>query len=552
MYQLSENTIGQWLEKWAVEDPDKEFVVYSDRNLRWTFSYFNSRVDELAKGLMSMGVKKNTHVGIWAPNIPDWLTMMFACAKIGAVSITVNTNFKQFEVEDLCLRSDMDVLCIGDHSKDNSFVDMTYTMLPELRTLKEGEELHNEKLPCMKHVIYFGTENHRGMLTLNDVMMRAMLTSDEDYSKAKSMVNAHELANIQYTSGTTGFPKGAMLSHYGIANNGALTGEHINMTENSKLCICVPFFHCFGLVLAVMNCLTHHCTMVITENYNPLLVLASIQRERCTHLYGVPTMFLGVLNHPMFNMFNISSLKCGIMAGAMVPVELAKRVEKEMFMKLTTVYGFTESSPGMTATRWDEPFEVRIGTVGKEFEYTEVVVLDDNGNLCPDGVEGELCNRGYNSMLGYYKDEASTKEILDDNNYLHTGDLGYKDKDGYFHVTGRKKEMIIRGGENIYPNEIENFLYTMPQIKFVQVVGVPSEKYGESVGAFIELKKGEKLTDGDIRDYCRNQIARYKVPKYIFFLNEDEWPLTGSGKIQKFKLKERSLEICKERGIKVI
>lgn len=549
MEGLSEKTIGQWLEYWAENDPDKEYVVYSDRNLRWTFSYFNSRVDELAKGLMAIGVRQGTHVGIWAANIPDWVTMLMACSKIGAVTITVNTNFKQYEVEDLCRRSDMEVLCIGDHNKDNDFVQMTYKLLPELKT-QPFDELHSKLLPMMKHVIYFGAEPHRGMHTINEVMTRAMMTSDADYANARSKVNSHDLVNIQYTSGTTGFPKGAMLSHYGICNNGYLTGEHLNFSDRTRLCICVPLFHCFGLVLGVMNCLLHHCTMVITERFDPLLVLGSIHKERCTHIYGVPTMYLALLNHPMFNLFDLRSLKAGIMAGAICPVNLVKRVEREMFMKVTSEYGFTEASPGMTATRWDDPFEVRCHTVGRAFEFSEVKVLHKDGTECAIGEEGEMCNRGYNNMLGYYKDEKSTKEILDDNGFLHTGDLGFKDKDGNFHITGRIKEMIIRGGENIYPSEIETFLDNMPEIQTVQVVGVPSEKYGESVGAFIELKKGCHLEESDVRDFCQGKIARYKIPKYIFFINE--WPLTGSGKIQKFKLKQMSLELCKQKGITVI
>ena len=549
MYQLSERTIGQWLEYWAENDPDKEYIVYSDRNLRWTYRYFNSRVDELAKGLMAIGVKQGTHVGIWAANIPDWTTMLMACSKLGAVTITVNTNFKQYEVEDLCLRSDMEVLCIGDHNKDNNFVQMTYQMLPELKTQPFGQ-LRSDKLPCMRQVIYFGAEPHRGMHTINEVMTMAMTTDDNEYAEARLKVHCRDLVNIQYTSGTTGFPKGAMLSHYGICNNGFYTGEHLNFSDKARLCVCVPFFHCFGLVLGIINCLVHHCTMVVTERFDPLLVLGSIHKERCTHLYGVPTMYLGLLNHPMFNLFDLRSLQAGIMAGSICPVNIVKRVEREMFMKVTSEYGFTEASPGMTASRWDDPFDVRCHTVGKAFEHAEVKVLDKEGKECPVGVEGELCNRGYNNMLGYYKDEKSTREILDENGFLHTGDLGFLDENGNFHITGRIKEMIIRGGENIYPSEIETFLYNMPEVKIVQVVGVPSEKYGESVGAFIQLKDGCHLEESDVRDFCHDKIARYKVPKYVFFI--DEWPLTGSGKIQKFKLKEMSLELCKKMGIKVI
>lgn len=550
MNELSERTIGEWLQWCAEHDPEKEYIVFSDRNLRWSYRYFNQRVDELAKGLMAIGVERGAHVGIWASNIPDWATMFFACARIGAVSVLVNTNFKRVEAEELMRRSDMDVLCIGDHAKGNDLVGITYDILPELCETDSPECLRSARLPRLRRVVYFGTEAHKGMYSLNDVMMRALMTTDEDYAARRAQVKCRDLVNIQYTSGTTGFPKGAMLSHYGVCNNAMETGRNLCFSPLTRLCLCVPFFHCFGLVLGMLNCLVHHCTMVVTEVYDPLLVLASIHKERCTHIFGVPTMYLGILNHPMFSLFDMRSLQGGIMAGSIVPVELARRVEREMHLTLCTEYGFTEASPGMTGTRLDEPFDVRVGTVGRPFAHVEVGVLDAQGRPCPRGVEGELCNRGYNSMLGYYRDAEGTAAAFDAEGWLHTGDLGYEDGRGYFHVTGRKTEMIIRGGENIYPYEVESFLYRLPQIKLVQVVGVPSEKYGESVGAFIELKEGARLEATDVRSFCRNQIAHYKIPKYIFFVHE--WPLTGSGKVQRRKLKEMSLALCREMGIEVI
>ena len=548
MWQLSERTIGQWLEYWAARDPEREFIIYSDRDLRWTFRKFNERVDSLAKGLMSIGVKKGTHVGIWASNVPDWNTMFFACSKIGAITITVNTNFKQFEIEDLCLMSDMEVLCIVEHEKDNNFLDMTYQMLPELRTHERGK-LDSVRFPNMKAVIYMGTEQHKGMYTLNELMLLGLTIGEGTYQKAKNACSCYDAINIQYTSGTTGFPKGAMLTHYSICNNGFSTGEHLGFTQNTKLCICVPLFHCFGLVLSVLNCLTHGCTMVITKRFDPLLVLASIHKERCTSLFGVPTMYINLLHHPMFDLFDLTSLHAGIMAGSLCPIELIKEVEQRMHMIVTSEFGLTEASPGMTQTWWSDPLEVRANTVGRVFEHIEVKVLDPDGNECPVGVEGELCNRGYNNMLGYYKDPVATAQLIDKNRRLHSGDLGFKDADGNFHVTGRIKDMIIRGGENIYPIEIESYIESMPEIKMVQVVGVPSKKYGEEVGAFILLKEGCTLQETDVRDFCNGQIARYKIPKYIFFVKE--FPLTGSGKVQKYKLREMSVQLCKERGIEV-
>lgn len=549
MYQLSDRTIGQWLEYWAATTPDKEYIIYSDRDLRWSFKVFNERVDSLAKGLMSIGVKKGAHVGIWSSNVPDWSTMFFACSKIGAITIPINTNFKQYEIEELCKKSDMEVLCIVEHEKDSNFMDMTYQMLPELKTQERGS-LKSALLPKMKSVIYMGTEQHRGMYTINELMSMGLTVRNEDYAEARSLCNCHDAINIQYTSGTTGFPKGATLSHYGICNNGHLTGVHLGFTKDTKLCICVPLFHCFGLVLGVLNCLTHGCTMVIVKRFDPLMVLASIHKERCTSLYGVPTMYINLLSHPMFDMFDMSSLHAGIMAGALCPVNLMKEVEEKMKMIVTSEYGLTEASPGMTQTRWDDPFEVRCTTVGREFEHTEVKVLDPDGNECPTGVEGEVCNRGYSNMIGYYKDPESTAMLIDKNNWLHSGDLGYKDENGNFHITGRIKDMIIRGGENIYPSEIEAFLQNMPEVKIAQVVGVPSKKYGECVGAFIMLKPDCALEASDVRDFCKDKIARYKVPKYIFFVNE--FPLTGSGKIQKFKLREMSVELCKKQGIEML
>lgn len=549
MTELSEKTIGEWLEYWAKEAPDREYIVFSDRDLRWNFKVFNDRVDRLAKGLMTIGIKKGTHVGIWASNVPDWVTMFYACSKIGAITITVNTNFRMYEAEDLMRKSDMEVLCIIDHEKENNFLDMTYKILPELKTQERGE-LHSEKLPHMKSVIFLGSESHRGMYTVYELMTRGWAVTDEEYQKAKSECNCYDAINIQYTSGTTGFPKGATLSHFGICNNGYLTGVHLDFSKDTRLCVCVPLFHCFGLVLGILNCVVHGCTMVIVERFDPLLVLACIHKERCTALYGVPTMYISMLNHPMFDIFDLTSLHAGIMAGALCPVPLMQEVENKMHMIVTSEYGLTEASPGMTQSRWDDPLEVRLHTVGREFEHCEVKVLDPEGNECPVGVEGEMCNRGYNNMLGYYNDPEATAQLIDKNNWLHSGDLGYKDENGNFRITGRIKDMIIRGGENIYPSEIETFLQTMPEIKIVQVVGVPSKKYGESVGAFIMLNEGCQLHESDVKDYCQDQIARYKIPKYVFFV--DEFPLTGSGKIQKFKLREMAVEILKEKGITIV
>ena len=550
MYQLSEKTLGDWLEHWAQVTPDKEYIVYSDRDLRFTWKQFNERVDDMARGLIAIGVTKGTHVGLWAQNVPDWLTFLYACAKIGAVCITVNTNYKQNELEYLCKDSDMHTLCLTDGTWESNYVDMAYTMLPELRECQRGH-LESKRFPKLKNVVYIGQEKYRGMYNTAEILLLGENTDDDEFLRLRKSVSCHDVVNMQYTSGTTGFPKGVMLTHYNIANDGFLTGEHMKFTQDDKLCVCVPLFHCFGVVLATMNCLTHGCTEVVVERFDPLVTLASVHKERCTALYGVPTMFIAELNHPMFDMFDLSCLRTGIMAGSLCPIELMRKVEEKMYLHVTSVYGLTESSPGMSQTRIDDPDEVRYTTVGRDYEFVDVKVLDPETNKeVPVGVQGEMCCKGFNVMKGYYKNPQATAEVIDENGYLHSGDLGIMDENGNYRITGRIKDMIIRGGENIYPREIEEFLYHLPGVRDVQVAGVPSKKYGEEVGAFIILDEGAKLTEEEVRDWCRGKIARYKIPKYVFFVKE--YPLTGSGKIQKFKLRELSLKLCEEQGIEVV
>lgn len=550
MVQLSEKTLGDYLEYWAEHTPDKESVVYSDRDLRFTWKELNARVDDMAKGLIAIGVTKDTHVGLWAQNVPDWLTFLYACAKIGAVCVTVNTNYKQNELEYLVKDSDLHTLCLTDGTWESNYVDMAYTMLPELRTCQRGH-MHSDNFPTLKNVVYIGQEKFRGMYNTSEVLLLGENTEDNELKKLRKSVSCHDVVNMQYTSGTTGFPKGVMLTHHNIANNGLLTGEHMKFTNEDKLCVCVPLFHCFGVVLATMNCLTHGCTEVMVEKFDALVTLASIHKERCTALYGVPTMFIAELNHPMFNMFDLTSLRTGIMAGSLCPIELMRRVEEKMHLRVTSVYGLTETSPGMSQTRIDDTDEIRYTTVGRDYEFVDVKVLDPETNKeVPVGTQGEMCCKGFNVMKGYYKNPKATAEVIDQNGYLHSGDLGIKDENGNYRITGRIKDMIIRGGENIYPREIEEFLYHLKGVRDVQVAGVPSKKYGEEVGAFIILDDGANLSLEEVRDYCRGKISRYKIPKYVFFVKE--YPLTGSGKIQKFKLRELSLKLCAEQGIEVV
>lgn len=548
--ELSERTLGDWLEYWAKETPDHEYIVYSDRNLRFTWKSFNERVDAMAKGLLSIGVKKGSNVGIWATNVPDWLTFLYACAKIGAVLVTVNTNYKQSELEYLCENSDMHTLCIIDGTWECDYVDMTYAMLPELKTCERGH-LNSKRFPHMKNVIYIGQEKHRGMFNTQEILLLGQNIDDKMLDEAKKQVTCQDVVNMQYTSGTTGFPKGVMLTHYNIVNDGLITGDNMKFTNADKLCVCVPLFHCFGVVLATMNCLTHGSTEVMVEKFDPLVVLASVHKERCTALYGVPTMFIAELNHPMFDMFDLTSLRTGIMAGSLCPIELMKRVSEKMYLRVTSVYGLTESSPGMTQTHIDDSFDVRCQTVGRDYPHVTVKVLNpETGEECPVGVQGEMCCKGFNVMKGYYKNPKATAEAIDKNGFLHSGDLGIKDEDGNYRITGRIKDMIIRGGENIYPREIEEYLYHLEGVKDVQVAGIPSQKYGEQVGAFIIHQDDANLTEEDVRDFCKGKIARYKIPKYVFFIKE--FPMTGSNKIQKFKLKDLGVELCKKQGIEIV
>jgi len=546
--KLIDKTLGGLLEEKTAEFPDKDFIVYSDRNLRFTYSQFNDRVDRLAKGLMELGIKKNSNVGIWATNIPDWCTFMFATAKIGAVLVTINTEYKLHELEYLVNQADLDTLCIIDGYKDSDYVQIVNELVPELKTCSRGE-LKSEKFSCLKNVIFIGQEKHRGMYNTQELLLLGSHIGDDELRKASGACDCQDVVNMQYTSGTTGFPKGVMLTHYNILNNGYNIGECQKFTDKDILCLAPPLFHCFGIVLGVMAILTHGASMVIIEKFDPLVVMASVQKEKCTALYGVPTMFIAELNHPMFDMFDFSSLRTGIMAGSPCPMETMKQVVEKMNMsEVTIAYGLTEASPVMTQTVTDDPIEKRVSTVGRELPGVEVKVLDpETGDECGPEVQGELCCRGYNIMKGYYKMPEATAACIDKDGWLHSGDLGIKDHDGYFRVTGRIKDMIIRGGENIYPREIEEYLYTMPQVKDIQVAGVPDDKYGEQVGAFIVLHAGQQLSSGDVKDYCRGQISRHKIPKHVFFV--DGYPLTASGKIQKYKLGEIALDMLKsEQG----
>ncbi|MCL2043809.1 MAG: AMP-binding protein [Treponema sp.] len=542
-----EQTLGDVLREKTKNNPDHDFIVYADRNLRFSYAEFDQRVDRLAKGFLAMGLKKGDHVGMWATNVPDWNTVLFACARLGLVFVTINTAYKTHELEYLLKQSDLVCLCVIDGWRDSDYVGMVNELVPELKTAPRGH-LNSENFPFLKHVVYVGQQKHRGMYSFNELLLLGQHVDDTELRKIESSLDCHDVVNMQYTSGTTGFPKGVMLTHHNILNNGLGIGSNQRFTENDVVCLPVPLFHCFGLVLGMMAILTHGATAAIVEWFDPLLVLATVQKEKCTALYGVPTMFIAELNHPMFKMFDLSSLRTGIMAGSPCPIETMRQVIDLMHAKeLTICYGLTESSPVMTQTRYDDDIEAKVETVGRELPGVEVTIRNpETGEECPDGVHGEFCCRGYNSMKGYYKMPEATAQCIDKDGWLHSGDLGVKDERGLFRVTGRIKDMIIRGGENVYPKEIEDFLYTMPGVKDVQVVGITSKRYGEEIGAFVILHPDVTMNEEDVQDFCRGKISRFKIPKYVFFV--DSYPLTASGKIQKYQLRELGSKKVEELG----
>jgi len=530
-------TVGKLLEERARQYPDHEAVVYADRNLRLTYRQFNDYCRLVARGLMRLGIEKGEHVAIWATNVPEWIACQFATGKMGAVLVTVNTNYQAAELEYLLKQSDSTTLFLIEQYRDSSYIDILYSIVPELRTAEPGK-LQSKRLPKLKNVVLLGDQRYPGMFTWNDILAMAHEVTEEELDERLESLDPHDVINMQYTSGTTGFPKGVMLTHNNIVNNAYQVAQCMKLGEGDRLCIPVPFFHCFGCVMSTLACVTVGATMVPVVEFHPKRVLETVAAERCTALHGVPTMFIAELNDPDFGKYDLSSLRTGIMAGSPCPVEVMKAVINKMGMTdITIAYGQTESSPVITQTRTDDPLELRVETVGRALPGVEVKIVEPGtSNEVPPGVQGELCTRGYHVMKGYYNNPEATNEAIDQDGWLHTGDLATMDENGYCRITGRLKDMIIRGGENIYPREIEEFLYKHPKILDVQIVGVPDKTYGEEVMAWIILKDGETATAEEIREFCRGNISRHKIPRYIEFV--DSYPMTASGKIQKFKLRE--------------
>ncbi len=534
--------LGALLANTAKRFPDHLAVKYTERDYERSYSEFNAECDAVAKGLYAMGIRKGDHVAIWATNVPEWLVAVFATAKIGAVLVTVNTNYKIFELEYLLRQSDSKALILIDGFKDANYLEIFDTLCPSCKTSQPGE-LSHPMLPMLKHVVYVGEDTPPGMYNWRDIEDMGKDVSDDTMRGVAFSISCHDVINIQYTSGTTGFPKGVMLSHYNIVNNGLCIGDRMKFTEDDKLCIPVPFFHCFGLVLAIMACVTHGTSMVPLVAYHPLRVMEAVQNEQCTALHGVPTMFIGVLEHPEFRNFTFPRLRTGIMAGSPCPIKVMQQVVDDMGMRdITIVYGLTEASPGCTQTTTDDTIERRVSTVGRVFPGVEAKVVDpETGEELPPNTPGEFCARGYNIMKGYYKMPEATAQVIDTDGWLHSGDLASVDEEGYFKITGRIKDMIIRGGENIYPKEIEEFLYTYEPIRDVQVIGVPSKQYGEEICACVILKESASVTEDEIKEHVRSHMARHKTPKYIWVM--DAFPTTASGKIQKYKLREGAIDL---------
>jgi fatty-acyl-CoA synthase len=533
--KLIGETIGNFFDRTVEKYRGREALVVKHQNVRWTWGELAQKVDELAAGLVSLGLQRGDRIGIWAPNVHEWTLTQFATAKAGLVLVNVNPAYRRAELEYAMNKVECKALILAPALKTSNYLEIVVD-------LAKGK-----KLPHLKHIVRLGAEETPGMLNFDDLIKAGGNKERDTLADLAAKLQFDDAINIQFTSGTTGFPKGATLSHHNILNNGYFVGEGLKLTPGDRLCIPVPLYHCFGMVMGNLGCLTHGSTMVYpAEVFDPLATLKAISEERCTALYGVPTMFIAQLDHPEFARFNLKSLRTGIMAGSPCPIEVMKRVQSQMNMsEVTIAYGMTETSPVSTQCATDDPVEKRVSTVGQVLPHIEIKIVDSSGKAVPRGETGEFCTRGYSVMKGYWNDEEKTREAIDDGGWMHTGDLATMDGDGYVNIVGRLKDMVIRGGENVYPREIEEFLYRHPKVQDVQVIGVPDPKYGEEICAWIKLREGQSATGEEIREFCRGQIAHYKIPRYIEFV--DEFPMTITGKIQKFVMREQTI---KKMGLK--
>jgi fatty-acyl-CoA synthase len=530
-------TIGDMFDDTVQSHGDREAVVAPHQNVRWTYAELKKHVDECAAGLIELGLKPGERIGIWSPNNTEWLVTQFATAKAGLILVNINPAYKPYELEHALRLSGCAALVLASTFKTSNYVDMLRELAPEIDTATPGA-LHSERLPDLRLAAVIAEDAPAGFMTFDDIADSATERSREKLAELGPLLQPDDPINIQFTSGTTGAPKGATLTHHNIVNNGFFVGERQRFTEKGKLCIPVPLYHCFGMVMGVLGCVTHGSAMVFpSEAFEPKATLEACAAEKCTALYGVPTMFIAQLDDPSFAEHDLTSLRTGVMAGSPCPVEVMKRVISEMHMSEVTIgYGMTETSPISFQGSTDDPLDKRVGTVGTISPFVEVKIIDAEGRAVMRGLQGELVTRGYNVMQGYWNDAERTADAIDAAGWMHTGDLAVMDDEGYVSITGRSKDMIIRGGENIYPREIEEFLYTHPAIADAQVFGVPHEKFGEAVAVWITTKGDEALSPEDVQAFCKGQIAHYKIPAHIKFV--DEFPMTITGKIQKFQMRD--------------
>lgn len=534
-------TVGALLDRIAAQHGNRPALVVRHQNVRWSYAEFARRAEALAAGLLALGLEPGDRVGIWAPNCAEWVLTQFATAKAGLILVNINPAYRRAELEYALNKVACKALVLAPALKTSDYLAILNDLVPELKSAAPGQ-LAAKALPHLRIVVRLGTERTPGMMNFDEISTRGGAAEKKRLAELAGTLQFDDPINIQFTSGTTGFPKGATLTHHNIVNNGYFIGEAMRLAPEDKLCIPVPLYHCFGMVLGNLACVTHGSAMVYpAEAFDPVATLEAVAAERCTALHGVPTMFIAELDHPRFAEFDLSSLRTGIMAGSPCPIEVMKRVVDRMNMREVTIaYGMTETSPVSTQSSTDDPLEKRVSTVGRVQPHIEVKLVDTAGKIVPRGTPGELCTRGYSVMRGYWGDAEKTKDAIDDGGWMHTGDLATMDDEGYVNIVGRLKDMVIRGGENVYPREIEEFLYRHPKIQDVQVIGVPDPKYGEEVCAWVKLRAGESATEDEIRAFCKGQIAHYKIPRYIRFV--DGFPMTVTGKIQKFAMREETMQ----------
>ena len=541
-------TIGDKFDEMVEKHPNNEALIVHHQAIRWTYKRLKVEVDHCAKALLACGLQKGDRAGIWAPNCSEWAVLQFATAKVGVILVNINPAYRKHELKYALNQSGCKMLFSANRFKTSDYAQILLDLAPELAISAFGK-LQSKELPELKMAVLLSEDPPQGLLSWKRFLNKSEEISNEKLTKRQNTLAFDDPINIQYTSGTTGYPKGATLSHHNILNNGYFVARTMNFTEKDRLVIPVPLYHCFGMVMGNLGCITHGATMIYpSEGFEPKAVLQAAQDEKATAIYGVPTMFIAQLEHPEFAHFNLESLRTGIMAGSPCPIEVMKKVQSLMNMKdVQIAYGMTETSPVSTQTKIGTPLEKQVSTVGQVHPHLEVKIIEEKtGLVVPIGEPGELCTRGYSVMLGYWNDEAKTKEAIDPARWMHTGDIAVMDEEGYINISGRIKDMIIRGGENIYPREIEEFLYTHPKVSDVQVIGVPSVKYGEEVMAWVKLKGGTTSSAEELQEFCQGQIAHYKIPKYFRFT--DDFPMTVTGKIRKVEMRAISIKELKLGG----